>query len=117
VLAVQPHQDPAVTAKLPPPAADGSQPVAFGLIEYVQAAAACEIVNDWPPTEIDPVRAAPAFASTVNVTVPLPVLELDVWTHGNVVLLDHEHHAEEATEKLPEAAEAASVPLDVGLSE
>jgi hypothetical protein len=34
-----------------------------------------------------------------------------------VVLLDHEHQEEEVTEKLPEAAEDANVPLDVGDNE
>jgi hypothetical protein len=53
----------------------------------------------------------------VNVTVPLPLPELAVWIQGNVVLLDHEHPAEEVTEKLPEAPEADNVPLDVGLNE
>jgi len=35
--------------------------------------AACETVNVCPPIVSVPVRAAPEFAATVNVTVPLPV--------------------------------------------
>ena len=35
--------------------------------------AACDTLNSWLPIATDPVRAAPPFALTATVTVPLPV--------------------------------------------
>jgi hypothetical protein len=76
-LAVQPHQLPVVTVKLPLAPEALSVPDDNGAIEYEQSAAACETANVWPPTAIEPLRAGPLFASTVNVTVPLPLPELE----------------------------------------
>jgi hypothetical protein len=59
---------------------------------YVQAgggaaAAACDTVNVRLAIEMLPVRAAPAFAATVNVTAPSPLpLEPDVIViHGTLL--------------------------------
>ena len=55
------------------------------------AAAACETVNTFPATVSVPVRAAPVFAATLNVTLPFPVsLALDVTViHGTSLTADH----------------------------
>ncbi|MCU1386108.1 MAG: hypothetical protein JWL71_4805 [Acidobacteria bacterium] len=46
-----------------------------GAIENVQggAGAACVTVKVWPPIVSVPARAAPVFAATLKLTVPLPV--------------------------------------------
>src|SRR5437762_7396257 len=66
----------AVTATLPGPPASVIDCV-VGAIEYVHdgAAADCVTVNACPAIVSVPVRAAPAFALTVNATVPLPLPE------------------------------------------
>jgi hypothetical protein len=66
---------------------------------------------------IEPFRAAPLFASTVNVALPLPVPPLEVCIHASPVVAAQPHQEEEVTEKLPEAPEDDSVPLDAGDNE
>ena len=67
------HHAEEATEKLPEAAEAGKVPLEPGVKTYEQSAAACEMLNVWLPTEIDPLRAGPLFASTVNVIVPLPV--------------------------------------------
>jgi hypothetical protein len=56
-----------------------------------------------PAIVIDPVRAAPVFASTRNATAPLPLPEapLVMSIHGTLLVADHVH------------AEAVCTPIDV----
>jgi hypothetical protein len=49
--------------------------------------------------------------------VPLPVPVLVVWIHPVAVVAVQTQPGKEVTEKLPEVAEDASVPLEVGLIE
>jgi hypothetical protein len=62
-------------------------------------------------------RTAPAFASTVNVTTPLPVPELETWIQASPVVAVQLHQDPAVTPKLPEVPEADSVPLEDGLVE
>src|SRR5206468_4252463 len=99
----------AVTATLPGPPASVIDCV-VGAIEYVHdgAAADCVTVNACPAIVSVPVRAAPAFALTVNATVPLPLpeppleiaiqLAFDAAVHAQPALVAN------ATEPLPPAA-------------
>jgi hypothetical protein len=76
LTAVHAHAAVAVTFTVPVPAAAPGLWL-VGEIEYVHAGgvpapAACDTAKVLFATEILPVRAAPVFAATVNVTVPLP---------------------------------------------
>ena len=74
LAAFQPQLFGADTEIVPdPPAAANERLV--GLIEYEQttAAAACVIVNTWPPTVTLASRAPLVLAATVKLTVPLPL--------------------------------------------
>lgn len=78
-----------------PPSGGGVAPV--GAIEKVQGGggggAACITVNVCPATVSVPVRAAPVFAATVNVTLPFPTpFEPPVIAiHASLVAAVHEH--------------------------
>ena len=67
--------------------------------------APCETVNVWPPTVIVPVRAEPALAATVKLTVPLPEPLLLVVIHGTLLTADQAQLAAVVTvnEPLPPA--------------
>lgn len=72
LVAVHVHPLPLVTVN-DPVAPPETTLVETGESEYVQDAAACVIVNVWPPAVTVPVRAAVvAFAATLKPTVPLP---------------------------------------------
>src|SRR5687768_7722799 len=97
LTAVHAHAAVAVTVTVPAPAAA----VAFwvvGEIEYVHAGggaapAACDTVNVRFAIEIVPVRAAPAFTATANVTTPFPrPVGPDVTViHGALLTTAHSH--------------------------
>ncbi len=75
---------------------------------------ACMIVKVWFSTVKDPVRAAPGFASTAKVTVPLAV---PLTFTGKVIqlsLLDalHEHPAPAITFTVPVPPEAGGEALE-----
>ena len=76
LTAVHAHAAVVVTFSVPVPAAAPAFWL-VGEIEYVHAGgvpapAACDTANVPFATEMVPVRAAPVFAATVNVTTPLP---------------------------------------------
>jgi hypothetical protein len=74
--AVHPQLRPfAVTPTVPvPPDGPNGPPSADVSSVTLHAAAACEIVNDWPPITIDPDRGVVAeFDGTLNNSVPGPV--------------------------------------------
>jgi len=100
--AVHAHQVEVVTAKLPDPPPPSTDWLA-GEMPYVHAAAACVMVNVWPPTVIVLLRAAPVFAATLNAIVPLPVPDppLAIETHDAPADAVHEHQLELVTLKLP----------------
>ena len=71
LVAVHVQPTPAVTFTVPVDAVSGTLCV-VGAIEYVQATAACVMVNVWPAMVAVPVRCGPVFAATLYPTAPFP---------------------------------------------
>jgi hypothetical protein len=90
----------AVTMTLPvlPVAATDSDPGAIENMHGGGGGAACDTVKVWPAMAIVPVRAAPALASTLNATTPLPLPEAPPITinHDALDAAVHAHVASEA---------------------
>lgn len=84
----------------------------MGEIEYEQDAASCEALNVRPAIVAVPLRAPPAFAATLSLTVPLPVPDppADTDIQGVFEAAVHAH-------ELPAETETISSPPDELTSE
>jgi hypothetical protein len=97
LVAVHAQVAPLVTVTVPVLAVAGALRL-LGAMAYVQtgggaAAAACDTVNVRLAIEMVPVRAAPVFTATLNLTEPFPVpLDPDVTViHDTLLPADHSH--------------------------
>jgi hypothetical protein len=90
--AVQPHHDPVVTATVALPPAAGNE-MLDGDSATAQAAAGSAIVSGCPAMVAVELRAPPALAAALNVTVPLPVPDAPpvTVTHESGSVAVHEH--------------------------
>jgi hypothetical protein len=84
--------------------------------ENVQAAA-CESVTAWPAIVSVPCRAAPALASTLTCTLPLPLPPDETAIHAAALLAVHAHDAVVVTVIGPTEPPAAGAESVVGFTE